>query len=548
MRSGRVVFLAAAFALIGSGRVCGQANWPPPGLLAVPPPLLRVPPRVAQPLPRELPLGYAIQRALAGNAGLLVQAQQVRANQGAVQQTRGVYDPEIVGRANQESGPRPMRAGDTAALVSAGNQGLRVDQNHNTTYGLGVERTLESGARIEAGFSVGSATSEVNVLQGVPSQTTGSVRFSVRVPLLRNAGGIQFSSAVQASEFERDASNEDLLQTGATTVLGVVQTYWEITSRIRRLEIQRESEARAGELLAELGKLIAADQIPAAELNLALANASEKRAARAAEEQLLQQAWGTLARLLLADAGDVFAAMPAVDPFPEISDAEIAAARLLPEQRDAVLERRPDLRAARLRERAAHVLVLAAQDRLRPQVDLVAGASSNSLAEGSSAFRVTDALGRNIVGPTLNVGVEMRWPFYNDTAQGLLLARSATRDQATVRLRDLESTVGPSLAAVANAISRTVLRYRETESAAQRYAISVQNERTKRRLGLSTLIDVINVQDRLDSARLSVLSLRQEYAALLAQLQFESGTLVNRAKDDFEIDIGKLQGRQSGAR
>ena len=94
---------------------------------------------------------------------------------------------------------------------------------------------------------------------------------------------------------------------------------------------------------------------------------------------------------------------------------------------------------------------------------------------------------------------------------------------------------------------RTKLRYHETESATRRYAISVQNERTKRRLGLSTLIDVINLQDRLDSAQLALLSLRQEYATLLAQLEFDAGTLVNRGNQIFTVDIDKLQGRQRKA-
>ena len=158
-------------------------------------------------------------------------AQQVRSNQGAVQEARGVYDPVIVGRASQENGPKPMRSGDTAALAVAGSQALHVDQNSTTSYGLGVEQTLGSGAHIESGFSVGSTKSEYNVLQGIPTQTTGSIRFGVRYPLQRNANGIEQSSALAASELERDASNEDLLQISATTVLNVVQTYWEIAAR-----------------------------------------------------------------------------------------------------------------------------------------------------------------------------------------------------------------------------------------------------------------------------------------------------------------------------
>ncbi len=177
-----------------------------------------------------------------------------------------------------------------------------------------------------------------------------------------------------------------------------------------------------------------------------------------------------------------------------------------------------------------------------PQLDLVFGATTAGLAEGASALALASALNDRRSDPALSLALELRWPWRNDVARGQLLSRAAGHDQATLRVRELERSIGPAIVNAAFAIRRTVDRYRETQAAAERYAISVQNERTKRRLGLSTLIDIINVQDRLDGAQLSLLQLRQEYASLIAQLLFESGALFLRSGEGYEVDLGSLSG------
>lgn len=491
----------------------------------------------------QLSLVEAVRRALAANADIRIQAQQVRISEGAVQQASGSYDPTFVGSAHRERNQRPLNESEAANLAALGRPGVREETSRNTIYQLSLDYTLTSGTQAQLGVSLNSPSSNVNSASGIQQQTAASLRFGLRVPLQRNAGGIQFSKALRASEYQREAANEDFLQASAGVVNSTVQTYWELAARLRRLDILRASEQRAAELVGELRKLIAADQIPAAELNLALASEAEKRAARASEEQLVQQVWSTLGRLLHADSRDVFSDRPSVESMPEIDELALTAAtspeRLLPH----ALENRPDLRSARLRERAAHELLLAAQNNLKPQLDVVTAITTNGLAEGASSLALLPALSSGQPEPSLNVGIELRWPYRNSEANGLLLSRSAARDQATIRVRDLERAIGPSIINTTSSIARTALRYQETKAATERYRVSVLNEQTKRRLGLATLIDVLNIQDRLDNSELALLQLRQEYASLKAQLLFERGALVARSKDEFEVDVQSIYGR-----
>ena len=498
-------------------------------------------------LPRSLSLSAALQRALVSNADVLIQAEQVRIGQSQVLEANAPFDPEIVSSATREKSARPLSSAELQSMVTAGNPNVLVDRSRNTAYRVGVTRTFESGVSADVGVAVASTASTLGTANGNhPNSTTGSLHFNFRVPLQRNAGGVLLSTAREASELERDASIEDLVERSATASLSTVQTYWEIAGRVRRLDILRSSEKRASDLVKELRELVAADQIPAAELHLALASEAEKRAARIGEEQLLQQAWTNLGRLLQADAGDAFSGELSVDALPVISPEILGSVRALtanvPMASAAALERRADVRAARLRESATRRLVGAAQNNLKPQFDLIAGVVTNGIAEPSSSLSALAAVTGQVPAPALSVGFELHWPVEHTAARALLLSRSALHQQSIIRLRDVQRGVAPAITTVAASILRVAARYEETSSAASRYLTSVQNEQVKRRLGISTLIDVLNVQDRLDAAQLELLQLRQEYAVQLGQLLFEFGSLVRRNSSGFDIEVPALHG------
>lgn len=514
-----------------------HAQWVAPPRIAAAPAVTSDGPLDFPRLKSTITLSEAVRRALSANTNVVVQEMQVRTEQGNVQQARGAYDTEGSVTGTRESGSTPLKRSDAAEFATAGLPERRAEFVNNTNYNVGLTRLLESGAQLDAGLTVSASSSTLSALSN-PQQTTANLRFGIRVPLVRNAGGIQQSTTLKARELDRDASIEDLVQASATAVLSVVQAYWELAGRIDRIEILKASEARAQALVAELTKLVAADQIPGAELDLAQANEAEKRAARLAEEQSFQTAWNALGRLLRSETdeasniGLVIEKLPAVDKQAiQLSDAAIA-------RRTTATERRADVRAARLRERSAYFQLLAAQDGLKPQVDLIAALTTHGLAEGTG----TPTLDLSRPFPSLNVGVEMRFPFKNNAARGLLLSRASAHDQAIVRLHEAESSVGPVVITAASALRRIVLRYQDTVAATDRYEIAVKNEYVKRRLGLATLIDVINVQDRLDSARLLLLQLRQEYADAIAQLLFESGELVTRDAESYQVDIPMLTG------
>lgn len=536
MCPGKVFAVVACLACIPAAgaqglRLSGELVYPPPQFDAAASRSLN--------LKGEVALADVLRRALSANPNLVFQGLQVAAEQGNVEQALGAYETELTLGYSREGGRRPLRQQDVTTFSTAGLPENRAERINNSEARAGLTRHLRSGAELEATATINSAGSTLNEVSGTPRQTTAGLRFGIRIPLLRNAGGVQNDTALRARELERDASIEDLLQSSSTTVLNVAQAYWELAARLLRANILRESERRARELVSEIDKLVAADQIPGAELDLAEASAGEKRAARISEEQALQAAWNNLGRLLQADTvDDVLEAALKTDALPEIDPrAADFASRMQARHRD-VLEKRADVRAARLRERAAHIQVLAAEDGLKTQLDFVGALNTSGLREGSNGPNFD--LSRPF--PTLNLGVQVRMPLESTAARGLVATRLSAHRQSVVRLQEAEGNVGSALVTASSALRRIVRRHEDTSAAAVRYEQAVKNEYVKRKLGLATLIDVITVQDRLDGARLQQIQLRQEYASGIAQILFDAGDLVGRDADSYRVNTALLGG------
>ena len=99
----------------------------------------------------------------------------------------------------------------------------------------------------------------------------------------------------------------------------------------------------------------------------------------------------------------------------------------------------------------------------------------------------------------------------------------------------LASDIAASVEAAAAAVRRAAEQLRASADTVRRYARSVENERTRRRLGVATLIDVINVEDRYTNALVADVERRRNYAAQLVRLAHETGSLLSPADERFEV-------------
>jgi outer membrane protein TolC len=118
-------------------------------------------------------------------------------------------------------------------------------------------------------------------------------------------------------------------------------------------------------------------------------------------------------------------------------------------------------------------------------------------------------------------------PLGNNAARGRLTSREAERRQQQILLGDLRRQVRLGVTRTAQALLEALGRLEQAQNAAKYYDETVKSEFQLFRAGESTLIDSILTEQQQTEAELAVVAARQEVANLLAQLRFETGTLVS---------------------
>jgi outer membrane protein len=182
----------------------------------------------------------------------------------------------------------------------------------------------------------------------------------------------------------------------------------------------------------------------------------------------------------------------------------------------------------------------ASRSGLKPQLDFTVGVGYDTLVESRAPFSLGQVIGNNRVGPSISATLAAQLPWRNSAAEGVFLVQSATLTASVIRVRNLSDVIGANVFTDAQALVRSAQQLAQSIETSRFYRQSVENERTKRRLGLVTLIDVINVEDRLTDALAAEVQARQAYANAIAQLRFDLGTLVLERDGQFDVVVEDL--------
>jgi len=485
----------------------------------------------------EVTLQGAIAQALSSNPNVLLSASQVEAAQGGLQAQRGRFDLNLGARAGLSLDRYPLNETTRKSYLADGYN-LSSSAFRATNQQLSGTQLLRNGMQAEVVATQTSTASNLDTISGTPRQGAGSLAFQLTVPLLRNRGGA-VSAPLRAAEVEAQATIADLEFILSQAVLDTALAYWDLSAKSQQLVIARGSEERSKRQLEEVRKLIKADQLPKSEISLAEANLNDRRTARISAEQTLLESRFRLARTMglngqaslnIGDSGDSFPVPTGRTPNLGLSQSGMIS---------NALASRSDLTAARRRVDAAQILLSAAGNAERPTLDMVMGASQNGISEGRAALVPGSSLNR-LSGPGVSANLVFQLPVGNNAARGVFRQLSAQLDGQRIRIEELGYAISNRIDAAASAVTRSAERLAESEAAAKLYATGLENERTKRRLGLATFIDILNIEDRYNSALLAVVQERQSFASALAQLRFEAGTLIQRDGDQYTARVVEL--------
>lgn len=461
-----------------------------------------------RPRPEGLSLGEAVRLTLENDPNLRLQEARLRSARGALLSSRGTFDPVVSSSLTETETDLPVSATRSQSQAVVGNS-------------FGVAKRFRSGLSVEP---------ELELLRtdpsGVGAVNLGTFSFTLRQPLLRGRGWRATAAPERSAERQVAAGELDVRQVTAERILVMGSQYWRARAAALNLEVLRETEDRARELLETTRKLIEADVTPAAELVQVEANLVASETARIGGERALFAARQDLGREIGLERAAIAALPIPSDPFPAVTPSAVPQ----PEDADrfvtAALRRRSDLLAARERRDASEILRRAADNGLKPQLDLVVTPSYTGLVEGTDPGSFFSPLYRNVPGANAAFSLNLAWPTANSRARGDLAQLESILEQSSLVEDLVARQVAADVPTALDAVSRSAQQLDRAALAVRLFERALVNEEKKLRGGTSTLIDVISQRDRLTAARQAEVSAQLSLALALLELRFETGTIL----------------------
>jgi outer membrane protein len=486
-------------------------------------------PLAAAPAPAGLGLLDSVRLMLANDPNLVLSRAHLMSAEGALSIQKGAFDTLVTGSVGHTETRTPVL--DAVA-----------QRETDLTVSFGLSQEFRSGLSItpEVDLSSIAANAALTGVSGVAaSVNTGTVAFTLRQPLLRGRGSEVADAGERAARHEAEASALDLRHTISQRILSVASRYWTVVAAHLSLDILRGNEDSSRQLLATTRRLIAADVTAPAEAVQLEANLAAAEASRFAGQNALFKARHDLGREIGLDAAQAAALPLPADSFPALAPAALDsadAARFVA----GALRHRADVQAARQRQQETGVLLVAAENALLPQLDLVLKPSYSGLMEGGGVAAFFAPLLRKIPGVSSSLSLNLSWPVRNDAAYGQLLESRATRQQSTALLDQLQKSIGTDVPISVDTVARSAQQLERAKQAVRLFRRAVANEERKLSAGNSTVLDVITQRDRLLAAEQTEVSAELSLALALAQLRFDTGTMVAESGGLESVDDRRI--------
>jgi outer membrane protein TolC len=200
------------------------------------------------------------------------------------------------------------------------------------------------------------------------------------------------------------------------------------------------------------------------------------------------------------------------------------------------LHLRADYLSLEADQKAGEILAQAARINLKPKWDLNVNIGYVGMSQTSALDRYAGSLSRNIPGASAGLVLQYSFPVANNTAKGILWQQRAALRQVRISAAELRRNIYANIGIALEAVVKRNLELSNARKAVQAYQMAVANEQEKFRLGLSSLLDVITIDERLTSALLYLADTGLNFAAAIARLRFESGTLVQMENGRAFVD------------
>lgn len=370
---------------------------------------------------------------------------------------------------------------------------------------------------------------------------SSQLTFLITQPLLRNfIYGIDRQTEI-ANRVELAAVELDTFFTMSSKILDTINRYWDVVGGLQRIEVLQGSIKRLEKITEDIKRYIEGRILAANDLNQPLATlALEKEQLILAEQtlytfkQLLLLAMGAIQEELCSSYEEKVAVS---DLFPERALVKGKDSEYIDDLIRQTFGMRFDILASATREVKNYELLIGAKNQALPQLDAFSSYTRldvhvKRFGAPVNSFDFTAGFPFNISRMSeWRVGVNLSVPICNDKALGFLKQQQAIYQQSIQQTQLLKQDTIVAILDTLNLLQSLEGEILEAEKAAELYSLLFQNEMIKIASGYGSVFEMLNYESNWTSAMLSLVDLEREYFQALANLRFQSGTLLVSNED-----------------
>jgi len=478
----------------------------------------------------RLKLEDAILLTLLNNSAVSVNRAQFDLSQFAVQRARQPFDPVFT------AGFAPTRSASPSASSLNGASTLSTLSQNST---LGFSQLFQTGTGVNVGFTSNRFTTNSSFATVNPSFNSG-LAFSLSQPLLRRFGLFANRAPIiiaQRGVRQSQANFESQLN---DAVLLVIDQYWDVVQARKTLEVLQKSLELAqasyqrDKRSLELGALPPLDiyrsesQVAQRKVPVIQAEYSLKQVEDAFRQTIgagLDARTGAL-NLDLIDTAESSGALAAVDLQQALANA---------------IRNRPEIEVQQQQLAIDDANTRLAKNGLKPDLSLNATYTSNGLGgvvfDNSSGAPVlvsnggfTDSLAQ--VGgfgfPTYGFSLQLRVPFRNSSAEADLGTALVSKRRTLYQLRGLQESISTEVKNAVHGLELAEIVITAAQNSRDLAAKNLAAEERKYQLGAQTIFFVLDAQNQLSQAELSLVQAQISYQKALAAMDHATGALLAR--------------------
>ena len=466
--------------------------------------------------PRPFGVADAVRTAVTTQAAVKIAEQQLSVSRARTQIAAGAFDMRYGANLQRQRGVTPAGTADVLGNF--------------TLWQAGAQQMLRNGVTVAPALTF--ERDDISQIPIVPNRAT--VGLQLTQPLMRGRGSQAVTAASRAADIDLAATTLDVRQTMSDTAARTLIAYWAYVAAVRNLSIIIESENRARQLVSDMQTLIAGGNRPAADLKQVQANLADRTAFRLTAEHAVVAARENLGVAMGLPNDQIAALPPPTDSFPDVPEAPVAVANA--DFVTLAIADRADLESARRRIDETREVVTSAVDAAKPKFDMLMSAGYAGLDHGGGFATLFTPFNRVSTGPNLSLSFAYDWSRNNAVALGTLSQNEALRQQSEIHAADLQRTIASAVAVAHDDLVRSSERVRVTREGASLYQQAVDNEHDRLTLGVGTILDVVNTEERLTNSLLNQVSALQAYANAIGQMRYQTGTLLPANVNDVAAE------------